>query len=284
MKTCEIHIRDPFVLAENGKYYLYGTRAGNWGTKTSGFDVYVSIDLENWSEPKPCFDSAAYGLNDGCNWAPEVHKYKGEYYMFATFSEKSNCNKKTYILKSSSPEGPFAPHSKGAVTPTEWECLDGTFYLSEDNKPFVVFSHEHTQIIDGTICYAPLSDDLTERIGEPQVLFSASSSGCSDPYGNEKHYVTDGPFLFRSKSNQLFMIWSTFIKNQYSECIVKFAGGKLGGKLTHLTPLINNDGGHGMIFNAGEKIYLTLHRPNTPGKERPVFIEINDQGDSFTVG
>lgn len=283
MKSNDINIRDPFVLFEDGKYYLYGTRARNWGTSTGGFDVYVSEDLENWSDPIECCNSSAYNLNDGCNWAPEVHKYKGEYYMLATFSEKSNCWKKTHILKSNSPLGPFVPHSDGAVTPSDWECLDGTLYFSEENKPYVIFSHEHTQIVDGTICYAPLSEDLTKRIGEPITLFSASSSNYSDPYGKDDHYVTDGPFMYRNKENKLFMIWSTFIKNQYSQCIVKFENGKLDGKLNHLPPLIYNDAGHGMIFNNGEKTYLTLHRPNTPGKERPVFIEIEDNGDDFSI-
>ena len=57
MKLSDIHIRDPFVLCENETYYLYGTRAENFGTKTSGFDVYTSKDLENWSNAKPVFDS-----------------------------------------------------------------------------------------------------------------------------------------------------------------------------------------------------------------------------------
>ena len=38
--TCgDINIRDPFVVCENGKYYLYGTRANNFGKKTAGFDT-----------------------------------------------------------------------------------------------------------------------------------------------------------------------------------------------------------------------------------------------------
>ena len=57
MKKEQINIRDPFVLFENGTYYLYGTRAENFGCYTKGFDVYVSKDLENWSAPTPCFDS-----------------------------------------------------------------------------------------------------------------------------------------------------------------------------------------------------------------------------------
>ncbi len=49
------------------------------GQKVSGFDVIVSSDLENWSDPKVCFCSSDYGLNDSVNRAPEVHKYRGIY-------------------------------------------------------------------------------------------------------------------------------------------------------------------------------------------------------------
>ena len=47
MKTKEIHIRDPFVLPWEGKYYLYGTRGATCWGKADGFDVYSSADLEN---------------------------------------------------------------------------------------------------------------------------------------------------------------------------------------------------------------------------------------------
>lgn len=46
MNCSYINIRDPFVLCENGKYYMYGTRAVDFGRKTGGFDVYVSSDLK----------------------------------------------------------------------------------------------------------------------------------------------------------------------------------------------------------------------------------------------
>ncbi len=44
------------------KYYMYGSRVGtpdpavqfSWGEQT-GFDVYISTDLENWSEAKSVF-------------------------------------------------------------------------------------------------------------------------------------------------------------------------------------------------------------------------------------
>ena len=80
MKNSDINIRDPFVLSENGIYYLYGTRAKDFGQGVGGFDVYTSKDLENWSEPIECFNSISWGMNREVNWAPEVHKYNGMYY------------------------------------------------------------------------------------------------------------------------------------------------------------------------------------------------------------
>ena len=54
MKRNEINIRDPFVLADGGVYYLYGTRGETcWGL-ADGFDVYASRDLENWDGPIVC--------------------------------------------------------------------------------------------------------------------------------------------------------------------------------------------------------------------------------------
>ena len=76
-------------------------------------------------------------MNFGVNWAPEVHKYKGAYYMFATFTRESNGMRGTFILKADSPMGPFAPHSKKQVTPDDWECLDGTLHVDENGKPII---------------------------------------------------------------------------------------------------------------------------------------------------
>ncbi len=282
MKNCEINIRDPFVLNENGVFYMYGTRAKDFGCKVGGFDVYVSDDLENWSDPIPCFDSEKYKMNNEVNWAPEVHKYKGRYYMFATFT-MDNGNKGTYILISDSPKGPFIPHSNGAVTPADWMSLDGTLYVSKDNKPYIVFCHEHVQIVDGTICYAELSEDLKTVKGEVVTVFPASSLIYADAPDGGKNYVTDGPFLYRTKDDELIMIWSTFIEHKYAECVVRFKNGELSTDFEHLEPLIKDDGGHGMIFKKDDELYLTFHTPNQSLSEKPAFVKLKDVGSCFEL-
>ncbi len=282
MKKEEINIRDPFVVYEDGKYYLYGTRGKNFGVKTYGFDVYISEDLENWSEPIMCLDSQKHGLNRGVNWAPEVHRYGGKYFMFATFTQENGL-RGTYSLCADSPLGPFKPHSKSALTPWEWECLDGTLYVDEQGTPYLVFCHEHTQIIDGTICYIRLNDALDAAEGETVTMFSASSTSFADPIKKDRHFVTDGPYMYRSAANELFMLWSTIIRGKYAECLVKFKDGRLGLSFTHLDPFPIQDGGHGMIFGDGKKKYLTYHTPNQSGLEHPVFCPIEDRGGDIVL-
>lgn len=283
MTCADINIRDPYVLVEDGKYYMYGTRGKNFGLETGGFDVYVSSDLITWSDPIECFDSIKYGMNGRVNWAPEVHKYKGGYYMFATFKIESTGHIGTYILRADTPIGPFVPHSNGVITPEDWRSLDGTLYVSKAGKPYMVFCHEHSQIIDGTICYVELSDDLTHTVADPVTIFAASSCEYVTIHTGSGHYVTDGPFLYRSETGELLMIWSSFINDQYAEMLVRFNGGELGLDYTHLPPLADNDSGHGMVFKAGSKLYLTVHNPNTTLCERPVFIELTDCGNTLQV-
>lgn len=282
MKNLEINIRDPYVLEVEGVYYLYGTRAKGFGKKTGGFDVYTSLDLEEWSGPVECFDSEKYGLNRDVNWAPEVHIYKGMYYMFATFTQENGL-RGTYILHAETPIGPFILHSEGAVTPKMWECLDGTLYINKLGKPYLVFCHEHTQIIDGTICYVELSDDLTHTVGEVVTLFSASSPAWADIKAEGEHYVTDGCYLYRSITGELLMLWSTFIHDNYAECVVRFKDGEIGMEFEHLEPIVVEDGGHGMIFHKDKKLMLTMHKPNIKGKEHPIFLELKDCGNYLKI-
>ncbi len=281
MKKEQINIRDPFVVYEDGKYYLYGTRAKDFGSHTNGFDVYISTDLNEWSEPVECFNSGNLGLNTGVNWAPEVHRYKSKYYMFATFTQENGL-RGTYSLCSDSLTGPFVPNSKGALTPHEWECLDGTLYVDESGIPYLVFCHEHTQIADGTICYVRLNEALDAPEGNITTMFCASSCKWVDPVW-VNHFVTDGPFMYRSKTGVLFMIWSSFIKGNYAEFLVRFKDGKLGLEFEHLPPLLDNDGGHGMIFSDGKNIYFTCHTPNKKLSERPEFYVMEDNGDLIRI-
>ena len=276
MRLDEIHIRDPFILTDGGKYYMYGTGKRTGGL---GFDVYVSDDLENWSDPREVFraDDSFWANRDF--WAPEVHKYHGGYYMFASFKHENHV-RATQILRSDKPDGRFSPIS-GPATPPDWECLDGTLYV-EDGKPYIVFCHEWLQVHDGEICALELSDDLTHTVGEPKLLFRASEPEWALK-GAENH-VTDGPFLYRTKSGRLLMLWASFSDSGYVEAMAASDNGRIDGNWSHIGLLFHENGGHGMLFHALDgKLKFVLHQPNTSPNERPKLFDVIDDGDKLRI-
>ena len=284
MKKEQIHIRDPFILSDEGKYYLYGSRGGECWGKCSGLDVYLSEDLESWSDSHECFSRPENFWSDMHFWAPEVHKYKNKYYMFVSFKSEDR-HRGTQILVADTPMGPFISHSDGPVTPPDWECLDGTFYVDKNNTPYIVFCHEWTQVSDGEICAMKLSDDLKESIGNPIELFKASSFAKKSSVKGDGNYVTDGPFLYRLKDGQLIMIWSSFSNGKYCEIISYTYNGDIDGKWYHKKELLfEEDGGHGMLFHkSGDDLYFVMHSPNSSPNERPCIIPVHETNGTVRV-
>ena len=288
MRLNEINIRDPFILPYEGKYYMYVTRVqkpypgADWGEQT-GFDVYISNDLEDWSEPQSVFEVPESFWATKEAWAPEVHFFNERFYMLATFCA-DNGKRATQALVADSPRGPFQVFGE-PLTPSDWVCLDGTLYV-EDGVPYLVFSHEWLQVDDGEIAMIQLKQDLSAAVGEPKILFNASESGWADAIHKEDKivYVTDGPWIVK-EDNQLFMFWSSFYKEFYAEGIAISESGKIAGPWKHSKQLLfDKDGGHGMLFQdfSGRK-YFALHRPNNALFERPHFFEVEKTIEGYQL-
>ena len=289
MKKSEFRIRDPYILLHEGKYYMYGTTrldADSIFSSKGGFDVYVSEDLEDFSGPYTVFEPSADFYAVGDFWAPEVHRYKGKYYMFATF-KGANGNHGTGILVADSPMGPFTPHSEMPVTPPEWSALDGTLYVDKSGVPYMVFCHEWWSMggdWDGTMCYARLSDDLTHFEGEIVTMFAASESPFVRVTSRGYGYITDGPCMYRTKTGELLMLWSSKGEHGYMECVYRSDSGELDGKFLPVSVLYPDDGGHGMIFEDKEGgLNFTLHAPNVTGEERSCVLSVRDLGDDLAL-
>ena len=279
MRTDEINIRDPFVLLYNGVYYLYGTRGATcWGAAT-GFDVYTSADLETWEGPIPCFENDGTFWADRNYWAPEVHPWQGDWYMFASFKSETR-HRGTAILRAETPQGPFVPWSDGPVTPADWECLDGTFFADDQGTPWIVFCHEWVQVGDGEIWAMPLTKELRAPAGEPRLLFRASEASFVKQVrhsSGQVGYVTDGPFLWRARDGRLLCLWSSLAETGYTQALAVSDTGRIDSHFSQHPPLFDRDGGHGMLFKTKDgSLMLTLHSPNEHLKERPRFIPLDE--------
>lgn len=300
----DIHISDPFILADpvSKKYYTYAGffeeklfEEGQAPERRGGrFYALESPDLVNWSRPQLVFQAEPdfYGQLD--YWAPECHLWKGKYYIFSSFR-----GPKTYrrcqALVSDSPLGPFRPVRNEAATPEGWQCLDATLYVDKNERPWMIFCHEWTQVQDGQICAMPLSDDLGEAIGPPIILFRASDA----PWREDRlgylpqegmtwisGYITDGCYAHRMADGSLIMLWSNYCRHGYAVAYARSKSGEIWGPWEQEPiPLYVMDGGHAMLFNRFDgQLMMAMHAPNHPGeKKRMLLFEMEERGGKLAV-
>jgi beta-xylosidase len=290
----DIQIRDPFVLTlpESSQYLLFGSTDKNiWSGPATGFDCYRSRDLVHWEGPIPAFRPSVGFWSQEQYWAPEVHRYQGRYFMFATFIAPGRM-RGTQILSAERPEGPYQPWSDGPVTPSNWQCLDGTLHVDGEGMPWMVFCHEWKQVHDGAIMAQRLTPDLRSAVGAPVFLFSASEAVWSRPLDVPATkdlgfpvYVTDGPYLFTLSSGKLIMLWSSFGDHGYAMGIARSTSGTvLGPWIQETEPLWSTDGGHGMITRGLEgQLFLTLHQPNKSPQERAALYALRELEDTVVL-
>lgn len=283
-------LRDPFVLVEDDAYYVYGTGVENNDWSNTVWACYKNdsgrLDGEWKKTEKLVYELPKQAEKN--RWAPEVHKYKGFYYMFATYYSSVTEHRGCTILKAESPEGPFIEITDGYVTPKEWNSIDATFYVDEDEQPWIIFVHEWTHTDDGIgrMAAAKLSDDLTHLVSEPIELFRADSPSWTD------HKVTDGCFMYKTKDGQLLMIWSNFCESGYCVGIARSKNGKVDGEWIQDDKLLFSkemtgkyDGGHGMIFKDKDgQMYLSVHSPNDSTEEsgeKTIFVPIHEENGTL---
>ncbi|HEX8465084.1 MAG TPA: glycoside hydrolase family 43 protein [Abditibacterium sp.] len=291
-RLTDIRMRDACVLADAATqtYYMVASAGRN-------VRAYTSKDLVNWTGPNIVFRTPP-DLWPGANivgiWAPELQAYKGKYYLFLTFNTDTpiaeqwhnwlpRVRRASQILVSDSPLGPFKPFQNRPTTPIDMMTLDGTLWV-EDGVPYMVFCNEWVQVKDGTVDFIRLKDDLSESVGEPVRLFNGSDGKWAKKSAQFGSYVTDGPYLYRSKVGKLLMIWSGFSETGYTVAVARSTSGKLAGPWEHQPePLFSADGGHAMIFKRFDgQLMLTLHSPNQ-NAERIRLFELEDLGDTLRI-
>ena len=217
VKLADVRMRDACVLADpTTQTYTIIASAFR------GVRAYTSKDLRTWEGPHMIFRTPENfwpGVDLRGIWAPELHHYRGKYYLFLTFDSATQfpeqwrnwlprVHRGSQILVADAPLGPYKAFRDGPTLPDDMMTLDGTLW-EEDGVPYMVFCHEWVQIKDGTVEMIRLQDDLSGVVGEPQRLFNGSDAPWSLKSRQYGCHVTDGPFLYRTKGGKLLMLWSS---------------------------------------------------------------------------
>lgn len=264
-----IRLSDPYLLADQNTqmYYMTGTGGMMWKSKDlktwNGPYKVVETDPKSWMGPHPMI------------WAAELHPYKGKYYYFATFTNRNIKidtvagrvidRRASHILVSDKPDGPYVPMKDPTYLPANEPTLDATFWVDKDGKPYMIYCHEWLQTLNGTINKIQLKPDLSGSIRKGKVLFRASDS----PWSREKKddrsigpsKVTDGPFVFRTQTGRLGMIWSSWVFDEYVQGVAYSESGTLDGPwVQQKKPITPPNYGHGMLFRTLDgKLLMAVH-------------------------
>ncbi|WP_342780475.1 glycoside hydrolase family 43 protein [Gracilimonas mengyeensis] len=292
-----IILSDPSILAdsETETYYMTGTGGLLWESK----------DLKFWDGPYEVAmtdPSSWMGLNPMI-WAAELHQYKGKYYYFATFTNRDvqidtvrgNAidRRASHVLVSDKPGGPYVPMEDPTYLPADEPTLDGTFWVGEDGKPYMIFCHEWLQNWNGTMEKIELKPDLSGTVGGREILFRAKDS----PWSEEEYEdgsagpskVTDGPYLFRTETGRLGMIWTSWVHDVYTQGVAYSESGTIDGPwVQEEEPITPPNFGHGMLFRTLEgKLLMVAHsHKSVNGRyiRYPHYFEVDISGDKLKVG
>lgn len=295
--TDSIVMSDPFVFADDATqtYYMTGTGGMMWKSRDlklwDGPFRVAETDPDSWMGPHPNI------------WAAELHKYKDKYYYFATFTNptvkidtvKGNVieRRASHVLVADRAEGPYRPMADPMYLPADQPTLDATLWVDRDGKPYMIFCHEWLQNWNGTVEKIQLKDDLSGTIeGTRRLLFRAFDS----PWSKEKmedgsigpNKVTDGPFVFKTQTGRLGMLWTSWVYDVYTQGVAYSESGTLDGPwIQQSDPITPPNFGHGMLFRTFDgRLFLSCHSHSSVNGRtvrRPKFFPIDDSGDELRI-
>lgn len=313
----EFWAHDPFIVADRttGTYLLYTAGKGE-----PVVHAYTSADLRHWTGPTTVFTvpGGGWANPDQGPWAPEVHEHGGRWYLFTTLHDSRTPlpdasdggsrfrafdaddrpvhtpqARGTVTAVADSPLGPFELLDPSRpVPPPEFMTLDGTLFVDDAGRPWMVYAHEWVQLLDGTIEAVPLSDDLSRAVGDPVHLFRGSEAsflrGLAPGTRSPVPYVTDGPQLRRLPGGALLMLWATYRRgdgqSEYVETSAISRDGSLSGPWEQQGVLVGGNAGHGMLFETfGGELMLVLHRGMGTPRVRAELHRVEESADGIRV-
>ena len=260
-----------------------------------------------WTGPYSIIDLKGTWMDGRFVAAAEIHHIGDKYYWPAPGATTDHLienipaattsrRNQTQLLVADSPEGPFRPlvaERDFCLGPGNWDIIDGTLY-QEDGTNYMVFVHEWTQLIDGTMDYMPLSTDLTHRTAEPTTIFRASEA----PWSKEMNsigeatfgmkmpgWVTDGPRDVPHQTGKLGMLWSSWGEHRYAQGIAYSTSGSIKGPWVQEKEAFKGDNsGHGMLFTTfeGKRLFI-IHHAEDNGPRKPQTLEVDDSGDKLVL-
>lgn len=271
------NVADPFVLFEDGTYYLYATG-------DSGIPAWTSKDLVNWERQGYVFHKTQETWTQRNYWSPEVFKVGADYYLTVNASPNKGSelpfNEHLCIFKGKSPLGPFVEWKTPFYKPEPPdEAIDQSFFFDDDGKVYLVF----TQVTVGRndVRIVKLKENLCEFDGEPVIAIISTDSWESMARNN--HKVAEGATMLKH-GGYYYLLYTAndFRDPHYSMGYAtsknplgpweKYAGNPILCK----TDQVHGPGNGMVVFSPdGQERFLVYHVHCRPGQVSPRHLAID---------
>lgn len=190
---------DPWIICHGGYYYF---------TATSGNEVQIakSRTLAGLGAAKPViiWRRPETGPNSRDIWAPELHYFRGKWYVYFTGSNGTDEGRRVFALQgvSDDAQGAYKYCGQMMVPGSNEYSIDASVFEKADGKMYMIWSgRENSAHGPQNIYIAPMSDPLT--ISGPRVSLSTPT------YDWEKHgwEVNEGPEMLEH-DGKTFVVYS----------------------------------------------------------------------------
>ena len=236
-----MNLPDPFVIEEDGVYYIYGTTDR---TAARTVDCYSTTDFNHFTHHPDVFK------RDNTNWsgtttgifAPEVMKFGDLFYMYYSADHKDSGRRYIDVVVSESPTGPFVGYEGTDANGKELNShddpifrhndsiglsvLDQTLFVDDDGKMYMYYSVYDTNIsqyIVGFEMKDPVTPDwdtykVLVRPGEPTAANTSYRTYFWEIYTSFE--VAEGPQMIKSPNGKYYLTYSVnhYPNKYYTVC------------------------------------------------------------------
>lgn len=198
-------LADPFILTDNGKYYMYVTG--------DGFPCFSSTDLVNWKYEGKIMDKKESKWAVRSFWAPEVIKIKDKYYLHYTAASQDNI-KRIGLAVADKPTGPFKDVDvKPFLDRGEKGSIDSHIFVDDYGRTYLYYSNamDTNPIVEldgkkrSEIWVVEVAPDLSGIISEPVMLTRPEQGWEFDP--NQNQYWNEGSIIIK-KNGIYYLMYS----------------------------------------------------------------------------
>ena len=283
---------DPFIIIDDGYYYLFGT------VKGEPFRCFKSSDGIHYEDIGTVLHKEdSFGVRDF--WAPEVIKYEDNFYMFYSARDKDDVLKVS-VAKADKVIGPYVDINKNEalLNYLGYATIDASPFIDQDGRIYLFFVRECSQqIVDGVhtsdTYVVELDKTMSKTIGKE--IFLSRPVLKWERYDHDDYVWNEGPNVLLH-NNKYYLTYSCHHFEDPNYCVGLSISKKITGPyqkqiegpiLRKIEGVMTGPGHSSFLKDKDGQLYIVYHIHKVMGSARhgriPCLSPVKFVGDKLFI-